>query len=314
VIAALSVLSPIFSIVVLGWLCARIGLFDRLATGVLNRFVIQLALPSLLFDIIVRTSWQALWQPAFLVSFGGGSLVAFALAFSIALASGHSSGEGAVDGLNAGYPNVGFLGFPICAAALGPQTRPMVLLASLFTACLLFPCALAIADLDATDRAAPRSLLRLIGGFLIRNPIIIAPVAAALCKTQPLGRFGHATDAVAATLGAAAVPTALFAVGLFVHQELGLEPDGEAGTGWVGGSLLKLLFQPLATLTIALLMKLPNLPMLTAILLAALPTGTGGLMLAVRYGRRRARTARLMLATTCASFATLATWLTFAPR
>jgi malonate transporter and related proteins len=50
------------------------------ATTELNRFVVYLALPALLFDIIAKARWSDIWQPAFIATFGLGVAVVFVAA------------------------------------------------------------------------------------------------------------------------------------------------------------------------------------------------------------------------------------------
>ena len=55
------------------------------STSELNRFVVYLALPALLFDIMAHTSWAKLDQPAFTAVFALSCFIVFALTILLRL-------------------------------------------------------------------------------------------------------------------------------------------------------------------------------------------------------------------------------------
>ena len=63
---ALTAVVPIFALVLVGWLVRRVGILGPQATTELNRFVVYLALPALLFDVIANAAWHQLWLPGFI--------------------------------------------------------------------------------------------------------------------------------------------------------------------------------------------------------------------------------------------------------
>jgi predicted permease len=94
------------------------------------------------------------------------------------------------------------------------------------------------------------------------------------------------------------------ALGLFLAQE---RPATGAAAGDAAALVaLKLVAQPAATwLLAAHVFHLAPSATRVAVLLAALPTGTGPFMLAELYDRQAAVTARTVLASTVASLATI---------
>ncbi len=77
-LSTLLVVLPIFALVFCGYVCRRRRVLGPHATGELNRFVVFLALPALLFDIMAHASWAALDQPGFVAAFGLACAVTFA--------------------------------------------------------------------------------------------------------------------------------------------------------------------------------------------------------------------------------------------
>jgi predicted permease len=110
-------------------------------------------------------------------------------------------------------------------------------------------------------------------------------------------------------LGAAASPCALVTIGLFLAQG---EPAEHHGAVWRIVAL-KLVLHPLITFVLVRwVFDMPPLWAATAVLLAALPVGTGPFMLAKLYEREPATTSRAILISTVLSLATvsvLVAWL-----
>ena len=110
-------------------------------------------------------------------------------------------------------------------------------------------------------------------------------------------------------LGAAAAPCALVSLGCSRPAAAGGRVQGV----WplVG---LKLVVQPLITWYLAFqVFELPTLWAYSALLLSALPTGTGPYMLAEFYGREGSRVSRVVLYSTLGSLLTLSLILLLLP-
>lgn len=121
--SVLAIVLPIFALVFAGWLARRTGALGPHSTSELNRFVVYLALPALLFDVVANAHWRELWHPGFVLSFGGGTAAVFVATVLLRRCSGHALADASIDGLNASYANTGFIGFPLAAAVLGSRRR-----------------------------------------------------------------------------------------------------------------------------------------------------------------------------------------------
>ncbi len=112
-------------------------------------------------------------------------------------------------------------------------------------------------------------------------------------------------------LGGAASPCALVALGLFLAGQR--QHDGSEAGAVALLVALKLVAQPLATWALAhFLFHLPPLLTHAAVLLAALPTGTGPFMLAEFYHREAAITSRAVLVSTVLSVLSISAYLAVA--
>lgn len=295
----LNVLLPIFALILAGYLCRRSNRLGPTAASEINRLVVWLGLPALLFKQTAQASLAEVWQPGFLLAFGGGMLAVFVLTLVWRRLAGESLGDATLAALSAAYANTGYIGIPLCALVLGDAGMAPALIASLLVVCGLFGLALVCMELA---RHGGEGLGRALGRVLwslLRNPLVLAPLLGGawafggLPLPAALGRFLD-------LLGAATVPCALISLGLFLAQ-----PQPEQGKGAWPLVALKMLGQPLLTWWLARALALPPLWAHSALLLSALPTGTGPFMLAEYYGCAAARASRTILLSTLGSLLSL---------
>ena len=64
----INVVLPVFALILAGYLCRRTGRLGETASTELNRFVVWLALPALLFKVTATSTWEQIWQPGFVAS------------------------------------------------------------------------------------------------------------------------------------------------------------------------------------------------------------------------------------------------------
>ena len=297
---------PIFALIFAGWLCRRIGVLGPNATSELNRFVVYLGLPALLFDILANAQWHQIWQPGFIAAFGLGVVAVFVVTVAIRLRA-HSLADATIDGMNAAYGNTGYIGFPLAAAAIGSAGAPPTLIASIITICILFAVALAMIEAGLQRGGAWHQVAVKVLAALARNPLVIAPVLGAVVMAIGRGLPGP-VDSFMKMLGGAASPCALVALGLFLAEKREAAPGVSGTVAMLTG--LKLVGQPLLTWWLAArVFALDPFHTHAAVLLAALPTGTGPFMLAEFYRREAGMTARVVLISTVISLFTLSAYL-----
>ena len=300
---------PIFGLILIGYLCARFEILGRAATDSLNRFAVFLALPALLFQAMTRITLEQLGQAGFALAFAGGVAATFATAFMLGRRSGRRIADASILGLDASYANVGFMGIPLCLLVFGEAGIPPAIIATLFTACLLFAFAIVMIELDLQRAGSLWRTVRKVLVSLVRNPLLVAPAAGlavgmtGLALPAPVERF-------ATLLGGAASPCALVCIGLFLAQERGV-----AGNAIMLGLLvgMKLVLQPAVTALLAFqLFSMPPDWARAAVLLSALPIGSGPFTLAHLYRLEVGVTSGAILASHLGSVVTvtlLLAWL-----
>jgi malonate transporter and related proteins len=299
--AVLGAAFPVFALILAGTVAGRFGLLDAAVTNALNRFVVSLALPALLFDVTAHAPLNQVLDWGFVAAFGGGilgTLVIMAPSFrrqSLTIA--------ALRGLNATYANVGFMGIPLCAMAFGPASLGPVVIAVIITASIQFAGVIALIEIDRHGGSG--GVARIVVPRLMRNPLLVAPLAGllidglGLAVPVPVGAFVK-------LLGQAASPCALVATGLFIAAH---RSDFRLGPVTLLVAL-KLIAQPAIAWVIAgPILHLAPLPTVVAVLLSALPTGTGPFILAEVHDTDRGPAAATILLTTVLSVLTVSALL-----
>ncbi len=301
-LALLSIVAPIFALILCGYLARRWDAIGPTAVSELNRFVVYLALPALLFDVMAHASWNELMQPGFMAAFGLACGSVFYGTVATSLAVGRPLAPAGIDGLLGSYANTAYMGIPLFMTLYGPEGLVPATIASILTVCVLFATALVLVEFGSHNEPHPGRLALKVGRALARNPILIAPIAGTLYNATGLGLPG-AAETFLKLLGGAASPAALVVIGLFLAGPRAVSPK-EAGTA-AALAAVKLLGQPAMTWGLATLLSVPPRLTVMAVLLAALPTGTGPFMLAELYKRPAAVTSAVILISTLGSLITL---------
>lgn len=311
-LAIVATIAPVFLMIAAGYGAGRAGIMPKGAGEILTRFVTWIALPALMFHIIVTTDWRSLWDGNFVLAFLIGSGIVCALGMGIGRLRGLSIADIAVDGFNASFPNIAYIGLPLFLLALGPASAPFVIIAATLTLVMLFLIAIVTIEMGHhRDQGLWHALGKAISG-VVKNPVIAfsALGAAYWLSGLPLPAFAEQFTRL---LGAAASPTALVAIGMFLAER----PLREAMSNRfvLMLSATKLIGHPLVTAALAYgLFHMRGLPAMMAVLIAALPTGTGPFMVAGFYARDGKVTSGTILVTTLISVMTLSVLLAFLPR
>jgi malonate transporter and related proteins len=307
-ISTFLIVLPIFALILSGYLARRIGVLGEAAPTELNRYVVYLALPALLFDITSHAHWRELWRPGFIAAFGLATLVMYVGILIVRVSwRGVRPADGAIDGLSASYANTAYIGFPLTLAVFGKDGLTLATVASIITVCILFALAIVMIEFAIQAKASVLDVSRKVGLSLARNPLIVAPVLGAVFAAAGLP-VPVPAETFFKMLGETASPCALVVVGLFLAGQ-NASGDGQA-RGTAALATAKLVMHPLLTWLLAtFVFKLDPATTRVAVVLAALPTGTGPFMLAEYYVRDASLTSRVILATTIISVLTVPAYL-----
>jgi malonate transporter len=293
---------PVFGVMLLGFLAGRSGAFEASATDTLNRFAFYFALPALIFIAMAKAAPDQLRQLSFFAAFAGGAVVTCITGYVLSRGKGQPPPDALIEGANAGYSNVGFMGVPLCLLVFGRDGIAPAAMSVLMTACVQFLLAIILVELALKGGENLWRAVRQVLLALLRNPLFIAPVAGITASATgttvpaPLEQFAQ-------LLGNAAAPSALFCIGLSLAQTK-LASHDYAAIGRI--TVLKLLAQPaIAAILVLYVFSMPKMWAQAAILLSALPIGSGIFTIAKTYDRDTGVTSGAILASHVASVLTL---------
>lgn len=295
---------PVFALILLGYLASRMNILGPQAPIELNRFVVFLALPAMLFEATAGSPIEELWQPGLLGAFLAGSLTVGAIAVAAQRMRGRPLTEAVIGGLNACYANHVYLGLPISLVLIGPAAAPLVGLIAAASVAGLFILAVIIIEIGRHASHGPFGMIGKVAGSLARNPLFISPIAGTIWSASGLG-VPAGIDSFMKLLAAAASPCALVALGLFLALP---SRSGERlpGATVPGLAFLKLVVHPAVTAFLAFkVFGLPHQTALLATLISSLPTGTGPSMVAELYKQDMRITSRTIVLTTVLGIVTV---------
>ena len=302
----LSITGPIYLAIVLGFATTRLGLFSPADMRVLGKFVINLALPALLFNALAQRPIGEILNGPYLLVYGLGSLLTLAVGFCWARrAAGQDATSSAYYAMGMSCSNSGFVGYPIALLTLGPVAGVVLGLNMIVENLVIIPLLLALAERGQGAGGAWHRVLRQTLGKLLRNPLVLsllAGFAVSLLGLQLPPALGRTVTLFAQASGA----LSLFVIG---GALVGLKIQGlRRQVAQIAAG--KLLLHPLAVAGVLLLCEVTGLATLTpplrtaAMLMAAMPMMGIYTILAQRHGRE-ALAAAALLGTTAASFVTI---------
>ncbi|MCU0762985.1 MAG: AEC family transporter [Hydrogenophaga sp.] len=304
----LTITGPIYLCIAAGFASVRWGLFSAADMRVLGRFVIQIALPALLFSALASRPLAEVWHPGYLLAFSVGSVTLLLAALWFARrVQGKPLTESAFVAMGMTCSNSGYVGYPVMLLVFGPLAGVILALNLIVENFLKFPLLFALADAGAHPGQRPPvwQLLRQTAARQARNPMILAIIAGFLVALLGL-RLPEVVTRTVHLFSAASGGLALFAIG---GTLVGLQIRGlRRQVALIGAG--KLLLHPLAVLAAVSLLPLLGLPAVqgdlrtAAILSAAMPMLGIYPLLAQRHGLQ-GFTAAALLVTTAASFFTL---------
>lgn len=317
-LAALTVLAPMFVILGFGFAAGYIKSFRERAGG-LNQFVFFISLPCFVYVAITtaelpdRLPWQV-WVLAFALP-----AVAFLLVYAGVywLAPRHRQ-HAAPLSLASTYGNVGYFGIPMSIALLGNDAAiPAVLVHLLHNLVFLVGYPLLRgqqtprpSETSGSGRSTALSVRTVTREIVVRvfyNPVTISTVLGLLVVILEVPVAAFITDSLE-LLGQTAIPLALFSVGVALHPALESLRSGKISIGLVlSGIAIKNVIFPLVTVAlIGLIGQTASANwMTTSILMAAMPMSTSGYILSERYDESGDLAAAVLAGTTLLSIITI---------
>lgn len=265
-------------VVLIGYLCARLGAFNAATADALNKVAFYVATPAILFRILSHADLRVLLSDYMVVALVS-ALVAGGLYLVVALIwFRRSPGETAIGTAAAMFLNSNNMGVPVAAFVIDdPQAIAAVLVLQpiAFTPVLL-------AVLDGTS-GRPLSVGRVLTQPL-RNPVIVAAAAGVLVSVVGI-ELPQVVEVPVGLIADAAIPVVLLAFGVSLVGRRVLEPGRDRGP-IVVATVIKSVVMPVAAWVVAgPVLQLDAAVVFATVVVAALPTGQVIYTYASRFDR-----------------------------
>jgi predicted permease len=296
------IILPVFGIIAVAYLAARIGVFSDTATDGLARYVFDFATPALLFRGMATQGLPTPLPWAFLVSYYAAALAVGAIGIAIGRRGLRQAGpDAAVTGFGSAYSNATMLGMPIVFAAFGSEAQgPFFLLLALHAPVLITVGGAALELMRRRPGGAKTAIVDA-GTGLLRNPIVMSVVLGTAWGAGGIALPG-VLDSVLEPIARTAIPCALFALGatLTRYHLAGSLPAAATMT------LLKVVLHPVLVWLLATrVFAVEPLWVRVAVLIAAMPTGINTFLFARQYDAAVPAASSAIILSTLASAVTI---------
>lgn len=302
--AILTITFPIFALIGVGYWAVRAGLFAPSDMKVLGKYVLNIALPALLFNAVATRDLGEVLNLGYVIVFALGGLLTVALTFVWFTLQGTGPARRAIAVMGSTCPNSGFVGYPVMLLVFPDVAGVVLALNMVVENFLLIPLSLML--LEASRDRQGKSLLRIAGRIILgvlRRPMVIGLMLGLVVMLSGLPvplMVTRLMDVLAASSSA----IALFVIG---GSLVGLPIVGQRvlAVQIVAG---KLLLHPLMTALVLLTLPLIGLPLLSGdmavavVLSTAMPMFGIYTLLAQDYGHEGIASLALLGATAGAFF------------
>jgi malonate transporter and related proteins len=290
---------PVFGVLAIGFAAGRLKVFDMAMAAAINRFVLLIGVPLLVFRLLARAPYHE-FDWALLVAFFLSELMAYGAGFLLARTLFRCDlGESVLLGLASCFANHLLFVLAIATLLFGERaTLPIVAIASVDAVTIYGGTLIIMEAIRSKDLSIARQLLQ-----FVKNPAIAAIPIGLLVGLSGVV-LPNGVDAFAAFVSLTASPCALFALGIVLSQQ------ATAGSRVVAlpmsVSAVKLLFQPCAAwLLIYFAFPVSAEWARVAMMVAAAPSAAMAFVFAVQYQVRVDAIARTVLITSIGSLLTV---------
>ncbi|WP_068111987.1 AEC family transporter [Tropicimonas marinistellae] len=171
----LSITSVIFVVIGAGYLSVRFGVFSSAEMGTLGKFVVNLALPALIFRAVSSRPIAELANGGYLGSVLIGSLAVFVFGYLWSRrVAGETSQASTFRAMGMSCANSGFVGYPVLLMALPEVASAALAMNMIVDNLVMIPLVLAMAERAHGAGRGRARLAAQIAWRLVRNPIVIS--------------------------------------------------------------------------------------------------------------------------------------------
>ena len=170
----LAITFPIYAAIAIGYLIVAKGWFSVADMRVLGKYVLNIALPALLFNAVASRDIAEVFQPGYLLVYLVGGVATIIVAWLWFTLTGTDKARRAVAVMGASCPNSGFVGYPVMLLTFPDIAGVILALNMLVENFVLIPICLILMDMakDGQSLSIPRTIVRALWG-VFRRPMVI---------------------------------------------------------------------------------------------------------------------------------------------
>ncbi len=302
---------PLFALIVLGFVAGKVRWIDEAGVKALVTFIFNVAMPALLFRLVVTSDVAGLIDLRFVFGYFS-VLVTVAVIGAFlgwALLAQHGS-QLVIQGFGSCFPNTVLLGIPLMIALYGERGAVPVTMIFVFNVALYSLVTMLLEITQGERRVQLTALLGTTFRAIASNPIILAALFGLAVSSLGFG-LAPVLDKTLGFIGQAGPPTALFALGASLGvRELARGLHGPLGAAGLM-TVTKLVIHPALAFAMASALGLD--PFLTAalVIVAALPVGANVYIFAQHYDVAVPEASSAVLISTALSMASIPVLLWF---
>ena len=306
--AIVGIIAPIFFLILIGFLSVRYAFLPQEAIPGLSRFVLYLALPSLIFIKLSSMDLKEVLQFDYLAVYAASGLATFLITVLLSwrlLKSGLL--DAGVRGVGATLSNSAFIGFPIILQFFDyPLTQAFVMSLMVENIILMPVCLIFIETVLGKSKSNGKGLFKVVLKRISTNPLLIALAAGLVFSVFELSLPSFISKGFD-LLAVAASSVALIVIG---GSLVGVTVKGQ----WTPILLVAVgklvLFPLIVTMLLLLTPTMPQELKIAAVIFASVSMFSSYPIVCGEYGAR-SFCASTLLITTVLSFFTLSVLLRF---
>ncbi|HSG57129.1 MAG TPA: AEC family transporter, partial [Paracoccaceae bacterium] len=172
--AILTITFPIFALIGIGYGAVRAGLFAASDMKTLGKYVLNIALPALLFNTVATRDLNEVLNLGYVVVFALAGLLTIGVTYLWFTLQGTGPARRAIAVMGSTCPNSGFVGYPVMLLVFPDLAGVVLALNMVVENFLLIP--LCLIFLEASRDRQGKSLLRIAEGIILgvlRRPMVI---------------------------------------------------------------------------------------------------------------------------------------------
>ena len=282
--STLEAVVPLFSLIILGFVAGKVRWIDSEGVKALVAFIFNVAMPALLFRLVVTSDVAGSVDLRFVFGHIGTQAAAAAIGALLGWALlRQNARQLVIQGFGSSFPNTVLLGIPLMIALYGERGAVPVTMIFAFNVALY---SLVTMLLEVVGKSGRRISLLALAGTTFRaitsNAIILAAIGGMIVGSLGFG-LAPVVDKTLGFIGQAGPPTALFALGASLSvREVARGLHGPLGAAGLM-TVTKLAIHPALAVATASWLGLDPFLASALVIMAALPVGANVYIFAQHY-------------------------------